>query len=264
MDYLTLTRPKLPRNKYGRIATNNTYSGGVNIIEGSGSFTGSNGNNPGNTGGNNITTTIYESEWYNLQTRVTHGKKIVEENGSVVIDEVTGKPKTTPYTNYYTIIENFDKAKGLTNTDNYRFVLMRLRKGKGEGRRWRIPMLSSKFATNPAACRMDIPYEKTWWKITGSETLMWNEKDDFFKEVLPLSVNVLTKRFKNTRNRKMEFGCAIFKRGGKGASGWQRVSNIATITLYSASKQNVNYVRKDGTIVPIGDKIFVEANTPAN
>ena len=37
--------------------------------------------------------------------------------------------------------------------------------------------------------------------------------------------------FKNSGTRTMVVGCALFKKTGTGAFGWQRVSNIATVRL---------------------------------
>ena len=183
---------------------------------------------------------------------------------------------------WVTVIENFSKKDGLNNPDLYRFFLLRFRKHKREGKRWRIPFFSPKYqkvGDGVQLIKMDILEEDCWWNIQGQETKWWNNsrvhvKDETlndgtvvpiyrnknYKDVLPVKpANIKTKLrnayypntttiagtqlnyvyktlvqmpvFKNNGTRTMVVGCALFKKTGKGAFGWQRVSNIATVRL---------------------------------
>ena len=183
---------------------------------------------------------------------------------------------------WVTVIENFSKKDGLNNPDLYRFFLLRFRKHKREGKRWRIPFFSPKYqkvGDGVQLIKMDILEEDCWWNIQGQETKWWNNskvyvKDETlkdgtvikiyrnknYKDVLPVKPsNIKTKLrnayysntkniagtmlsyvyktqvripvFKNSGTRTMVVGCALFKKTGKGAFGWQRVSNIATVRL---------------------------------
>ena len=183
---------------------------------------------------------------------------------------------------WVTVIENFSKKDGLNNPDLYRFFLLRFRKHKREGKRWRIPFFSPKYqkvGDGVQLIKMDILEEDCWWNIQGQETKWWNNsrvyvKDETlkdgtvvpiyrnknYKDVLPVKTsNIKTKLrnayypttttiagtqltyvykalaripvFKNNGTRTMVVGCALFKKTGKGAFGWQRVSNIATVRL---------------------------------
>ena len=183
---------------------------------------------------------------------------------------------------WVTVIENFDKKAGLKNPELYRFVLLRFRKHKREGKRWRIPWFSPKYqkvGDGVQLIKMDILEEDCWWEVKGPETKWWNNskvyvKDETlpdgtvvpiyrnknYKDVLPVKPsNIKTKLknayypatttiagteltyvykthvripvFKNSGTRTMVVGCALFKKTGTGAFGWQRVSNIATVRL---------------------------------
>lgn len=50
-----------------------------------------------------------------------------------------------------------------------------------------------------------------------------------------------TYEWKNTRNKKMKVGVAIYKKTSRGEIGWQRRSNIAFIGLYKNSSLSTSY-----------------------
>ena len=298
MKLVRYNRPKLPRNKYGIENKDGFFSGGIvgedgflDIKYDDGYKTPDQPNNP--------TTNVVESEWYNIQNKIVYsyktrldsnGNKILENRvdseGNLMYDK-HGEIMTVPAKDligdtWVTVIENFSKKDGLNNPDLYRFFLLRFRKHKREGKRWRIPFFSPKYqkvGDGVQFIKMDILEEDCWWNIQGQETKWWNNsrvyvKDETlkdgtvvpiyrnknYKDVLPVKPsNIKTKLrnayypntttiagtqltyvyktlvqmpvFKNNGARTMVVGCALFKKTGKGAFGWQRVSNIATVRL---------------------------------
>lgn len=191
------TRPKLPRNKYGinnkqvsNITVSNLVSDSTNIEI----------DNSGDSSNTTTVTNIYNtSEWYTIQTKLVHGKQYAKDsNGNIIyvakVDErgenmydnkgeLIMIPKEIPYKDtWVTVIENFDTTKQLRNSNEYRFLLMRFRKGKREGKRWRIPFFSAAFTKNFTASEdgivhkpnMTIAEQDTWWAVEGSETRWWN------------------------------------------------------------------------------------------
>jgi hypothetical protein len=277
--------PKRPRNKYYQ----NTNSGSF----GGGGYISNNGNSP--VSPQPITPTdptlpvsdVSNIEWYNIQNKIVHSYKNEETKeerkdsyGNTMYDE-DGNPQMVPVktylnTTWITTIENFDYA--LKDSENYRFVLMRYRKNKREGKKWRIPWFSIKYWNEGDAVQntvMDIAEADCWWSVSGGETKWWhNSKVEYtdpsgnityrektYKDVLPVtedhiketgktmytpayiengnggSIQVLTAEmysqliFKNNHSTKMIVGCAVFKKTGVGAYGWQRVSNIAKIEI---------------------------------
>lgn len=297
MKLVRYNRPKLPRNKYGIENKDGFFSGGIvgedgflDIKYDDGYKTPEQPNKP---------TTTVESEWYNIQNKIVYsyktrldsnGNKIfenrVDSEGNLMYDKL-GEIMTVPAKDligdtWVTVIENFSKKDGLNNPDLYRFFLLRFRKHKREGKRWRIPFFSPKYqkvGDGVQLIKMDILEEDCWWNIQGQETKWWNNsrvyvKDETlkdgtvvpiyrnknYKDVLPVKPsNIKTKLrnayypttttiagtqltyvykalaripvFKNNGTRTMVVGCALFKKTGKGAFGWQRVSNIATVRL---------------------------------
>ena len=297
MKLVRYNRPKLPRNKYGIENKDGFFSGGIvgedgflDIKYDDGYKTPEQPSNP---------TTVVESEWYNIQNKIVYsyknrldsnGNKIfenrVDSEGNLMYDKL-GEIMTVPAKDligdtWVTVIENFSKKDGLNNPDLYRFFLLRFRKHKREGNRWRIPWFSPKYqkvGDGVQLIKMDILEEDCWWNIQGQETKWWNNsrvyvKDETlpdgtvipiyrnknYKDVLPVKPsNIKTKLrnayysntkniagtmlsyvyktqvripvFKNNGTRTMVVGCALFKKTGKGAFGWQRVSNIATVRL---------------------------------
>ena len=297
MKLVRYNRPKLPRNKYGIENKDGFFSGGIvgedgflDIKYDDGYKTPEQPNNP---------TTTVESEWYNIQNKIVYsyktrldsnGNKIfenrVDSEGNLMYDKhgdiMTVPAKDLIGDTWVTVIENFSKKDGLNNPDLYRFFLLRFRKHKREGKRWRIPFFSPKYqkvGDGVQFIKMDILEEDCWWNIQGQETKWWSNsrvhvKDETlkdgtvvpiyrnknYKDVLPVKpANIKTKLrnayypntttiagtqltyvyktlvqmpvFKNNGTRTMVVGCALFKKTGKGAFGWQRVSNIATVRL---------------------------------
>lgn len=369
MQYQLKSRPKMARNKYGLGGVNNTYSGGIIEGQGEFNPSTPTPTTPSTTVVNNIyegewynlqmnvmntrdtiidkslfvdpdaTYPVIKSqyvdkelEYYDKSTgyRISASEALSRYSSST--DEIKDSVKIRSlhfFHRFITVIENYDKSKDLGNTEKYRFVLMRLRKGKHQGRRWRIPMFSSVFDKgvtyededgNPIIMKMSIAERDTWWKIEGSETPMWNSRfpqvgsDGYFNlpdgyplrsdeinndiikkhihhdgrdfcylDILPLEKcirrddngNIISYKWKNTRNRKMEFGCAIFKNTGRGAHGWQRISNIATLTLYALDGEEEIILVDKETGLPKRysngenmtrtiSKHLIEANTPTN
>ena len=297
MKLVRYNRPKLPRNKYGIENKDGFFSGGIvgedgflDIKYDDGYKTPEQPNNP---------TTTVESEWYNIQNKIVYsyktrldsnGNKIfenrVDSEGNLMYDKhgdiMTVPAKDLIGDTWVTVIENFSKKDGLNNPDLYRFFLLRFRKHKREGKRWRIPFFSPKYqkvGDGVQLIKMDILEEDCWWEVKGPETKWWNNskvyvKDETlpdgtvmpiyrnknYKDVLPVKPsNIKTKLknayysntttiagteltyvyktqvripvFKNSGTRTMVVGCALFKKTGTGAFGWQRVSNIATVRL---------------------------------
>ena len=305
MKLVRYNRPKLPRNKYGIENKDGFFSGGIvgedgflDIKYDDGYKTPEQPNNP---------TTTVESEWYNIQNKIVYSYKIrLDSNGNKIFEnrvdsegnvmhDVNGEIMTVPAKDligdtWVTVIENFSKKDGLNNPDVYRFFLLRFRKHKREGKRWRIPFFSPKYqkvGDGVQLIKMDILEEDCWWNIQGQETKWWNNsrvyvKDETlkdgtvvpiyrnknYKDVLPVKPsNIKTKLknayypttttiagtqltyvyktqvripvFKNSGTRTMVVGCALFKKTGKGAFGWQRVSNIATVRLCLNSDKSI-------------------------
>ena len=305
MKLVRYNRPKLPRNKYGIENKDGFFSGGIvgedgflDIKYDDGYKTPEQPNNP---------TTTVESEWYNIQNKIVYSYETRRDsNGNIIYEnrvdsegnymyDKNGNIMTVPAKDligdtWVTVIENFSKKDGLNNPDLYRFFLLRFRKHKREGKRWRIPFFSPKYqkvGDGVQFIKMDILEEDCWWNIQGQETKWWNNsrvyvKDETlkdgtvvpiyrnknYKDVLPVKPsNIKTKLknayysntqniagtmlsyvyktrvripvFKNNGTRTMVVGCALFKKTGKGAFGWQRVSNIATVRLCLNSDRSI-------------------------
>ena len=295
MKLVRYNRPKLPRNKYGIESKNGFFSGGIVSEDGSLDIKYDDGYNTP-TQLSESPTVVSESEWYNIQTKIVYSyKHKVNENGVKEYEprldsggnqmyDANGDLMTTPVKillgdTWITVIENYNNNAGLKNPDLYRFVLLRFRKHKREGKRWRIPWFSPKYqkvGDGVQLTKMDILEEDCWWTVQGPETKWWNKSSVFvkdeiqtdgtvthiyrnktYKDILPLNtknkyknaymsgtvnidgspVNYVYKQkvqiplFKNTGTRTMVVGCALFKKTGTGAFGWQRVSNIATVRL---------------------------------
>ena len=305
MKLVRYNRPKLPRNKYGIENKDGFFSGGIvgedgflDIKYDDGYKTPEQPNNP---------TTTVESEWYNIQNKIVYSYETRRDsNGNIIYEnrvdsagnymyDKNGIIMTVPAKDligdtWVTVIENFSKKDGLNNPDLYRFFLLRFRKHKREGKRWRIPFFSPKYqkvGDGVQLIKMDILEEDCWWNIQGQETKWWSNsrvyvKDETlkdgtvvpiyrnknYKDVLPVKPsNIKTKLrnayypntttiagtqltyvyktlvqmpvFKNNGTRTMVVGCALFKKTGKGAFGWQRVSNIATVRLCLNSDRSI-------------------------
>ena len=299
MRLVRYNRPKLPRNKYGIENKNGFFSGGIVGEDGMLDIKYDDGYKTPEPSVDDSNTTVAETEWYNIQNKVVYsyanyvnsaGDKVYEtrydSEGNIMYND-KGEIMTTPLkvllgNTWVTTIENYNKKVGLKNPELYRFVLLRFRKHKREGKRWRVPWFSpkyQKYGNGVQLTRMDILEEDCWWNIQGPETKWWNNSQVYVKDevqtdgtvkkiyrnkiytdVLPVNPdNIKTKKknayysrttsiagtslsyvykttvgipvFRNSGTRTMVVGCALFKKTGTGAFGWQRVSNIATIRL---------------------------------
>ena len=304
MKLVRYNRPKLPRNKYGIESKNGFFSGGIVAEDGSLDIKYDDGYNTTAQLSESSTTVVSESEWYNIQTKIVYSyKQKVNANGEKEYEprldsggnqmyDANGDLMTTPVKillgdTWITVIENYNNNVGLKNPDLYRFVLLRFRKHKREGKRWRIPWFSPKYqkvGDGVQLTKMDILEEDCWWTVQGPETKWWNKSSVFvkdetqsdgtvthiyrnktYKDILPLNTKTKYKNaymsdtvtvngsplnyvykqrvpiplFKNTGTRTMVVGCALFKKTGTGAFGWQRVSNIATVRLCLESSGSI-------------------------
>lgn len=274
MQLVKYTRPKLPRNKYGINNTTGFMSSGI-FLEGENIETGTSTDNSSSTT-TNVTNIYYTEEWYNIQNKIVHSyENSTDSDGNIIyvnrLDSQgnymyyeDGEIMKVPQLDYLdstwiTVIENFNSSSKLRNNNEYRFMLMRFRKHKREGKRWRIPWFSPKYQKTGDGVqniRMDIAEQDCWWSVQGSESKWWNdsqkmigtETDDEgnevdiyrnknFKDVLPVAGDHLKQDdfgdyyFRNTPSRTMIVGCALFKKTNTGAFGWKRVSNIATMKI---------------------------------
>lgn len=163
---------------------------------------------------------------------------------------------------YYTVIENFDKE--LLNSDTYRIVFMKKSRRNTTGKTWTVPMFNDKDIENKYY--YDSKYSlltptKAYWNVTGYKQLLWNgeynikdlpclsiEKDNSklgnklfpHKNTQTTNPNIISPilthtsdqsyRFKNSNNKKIKIGFAIYKLNG---TKWERVSNIAEMELYA-------------------------------
>lgn len=304
MKLVRYNRPKLPRNKYGIESKNGFFSGGIVSEDGSLDIKYDDGYNTTSQLSESSTTVVSESEWYNIQTKIVYSyKQKVNANGEKEYEprldsggnqmyDANGDLMTVPVKvllgdTWITVIENYNNNVGLKNPDLYRFVLLRFRKHKREGKRWRIPWFSPKYqkvGDGVQLTKMDILEEDCWWTVQGPETKWWNKSSVFvkdetqsdgtvthiyrnktYKDILPLNTKTKYKNaymsdtvtvngsplnyvykqkvpiplFKNTGTRTMVVGCALFKKTGTGAFGWQRVSNIATVRLCLESSGSI-------------------------
>lgn len=95
-----------------------------------------------------------------------------------------------------TVIETASVTPAMMDTSQYRLVLYRFRKHASEGRRWRIPMLpyEHQLRINPRAeVHSAIPYNRTFWQITGTTVPWWNGQAEL-KDVLSLTANASYQR----------------------------------------------------------------------
>ena len=159
------------------------------------------------------------SEWYNL--------KMLRVASSTSNDGVIK-----------VLVENMNFS--MVGNANYRFCLMRWKRGaKHSCMAWRVPMRSPRW--NATADDGTVAHVKTgcaiewnncWWPVVGQTTPIFAATGDSWKDVLEVDIDTEHQRFKSSRNKKLKWGVAIFKRTGEVPWRWQRVSNIAEITLY--------------------------------
>ena len=85
----------------------------------------------------------------------------------------------------------------------------------------------------------------TWWPIASSNLTPWfSATGHSLTSVLSLAARdrgATTYEWKNTRNKKMKVGVAIYKKTTCGKIGWQRCSNIAFIELYKNNTTSASY-----------------------
>lgn len=154
------------------------------------------------SGGGSVVVT---NEWYNIKTAKDSDGKLIA------------------------IIENYSSK--LTDADTYKMLLLRWRKSTNKPRysSWHSPLMS-KSSTN------NIAEENRSWPITSNKQVFFSTTGDDYSEVLPLGIKQRRSdgkhEFRNNHNRKIRFGCAIYKHTGEGTYGWQRVSNIAEVELF--------------------------------
>lgn len=152
------------------------------------------------------------AEWYNIFTR-----------------------KGTVNDALYTVIENCRST--IVNNTNYRLVLLKYRKQKSKGRVWSMPMYPYEFynqGRSQAPSYSTIAEQNTWWPITSMITPWFGQTGANYKNVISLNSKERNGKYywKNTRNKRMKVGVAIFKFTNIGNIGWQRISNIAYVEFY--------------------------------
>lgn len=158
--------------------------------------------------------TTATAEWYNLRTT---------SNGC---NGLSGAPIVA--------IENYDDsmASTLSDTSMYRMCLMTLKK------HWRIPMLTPRWNPDDGTVikpntASNIAWGDTWWPVSDKIVTWFSNTGKVLNTVgLGFSKNINNK-FSTTGSKRRYLGCAIFKKTGKGHSGWERVSNIAKIAVFA-------------------------------
>ena len=161
--------------------------------------------------------TTATAEWYNLRT-TSNGR-----NG------LSGAPIVA--------IENYDDS--MADTSMYRMCLMTLKK------HWRIPMLTPRWNPDDGTVlkpntASNIAWSDTWWPVSDKIVTWFSNTGKVLNTVgLGFSKNTNGK-FSTTGSKRRYLGCAIFKKTGKGHSGWERVSNIAKIAIFAQAGNNYN------------------------
>lgn len=143
-----------------------------------------------------------------------------------------------------TILEGItdDDLAQMADPSHYRLVLMRFRKHKSEGRRWRIPMLPYEHAKRITGkvVKSAIAESDTWWAVTDRNVEWWGGQRRL-EDILSLGTTLQQNNrqcFRNVRNVKMRIGVALFKQTGQGGEGWTRMSNIAEVELFLPTSGN--------------------------
>lgn len=159
--------------------------------------------------------------------------------------------------NYYTVIENF--SQDLLDDNRYRLVFMKKSRRSTTGKSWTVPMFNDKDIENKYYYDNNkalLNPTKAFWPITSYKQQLWNGKYSI-KDLPCVSIikdkSLLGKKmfphyksendktilykgdqsyiFKNSNNKKLKIGFAIFKKNEN--EKWIRVSNIAEIELYA-------------------------------
>lgn len=154
------------------------------------------------------------TEWYNIFN----------------IKDATGK--------LHTVVENY-AGKMVNSPDEYRIVLLKFRKQHKCGRKWSMPMFLYELYAQGGCSNLppnDIAENNTWWAFDRNPTPWFATTGDALADVVSLGERTVGQSqslcWKNTRNKKMRIGVAIYKNTGEGKIGWHRCSNIAYIELY--------------------------------
>ena len=189
------------------------------------------------------------AETVNLETadlQVT-ASSVIQRTFCIHTKKVNDNVDSGPY-DFHTVIEGLsdDDLKIMSDPDQYRICLLRLRKHAEEGRRWRIPMLPYELARRKTGSAENvisaILETDTWWPVTG-RIVPWFRDGRKLPDVIQLttteSSGIKRKVFCSTRNVKMRIGVALFRRTGRGGEGWTRVSNISTIILLLTSSGHI-------------------------
>jgi hypothetical protein len=147
----------------------------------------------------------------------------------------------------YTVVENISGTI-INNGSKYRLVLLKFRKQGKKGRKWGMPMYNYEmYNLGRAKAPSDnaIIEADTWWPISSSNMTPWfSVTGHSLTSVLSLATRdrgASTYEWKNTRNKKMKVGVAIYKKTSRGEIGWQRCSNIAFIELYKNNSSSTSY-----------------------
>lgn len=147
----------------------------------------------------------------------------------------------------YTVVENISGTI-INNGSKYRLVLLKFRKQGKKGRKWGMPMYNYEmYNLGHAKAPSDnaIIEPDTWWPISSSNMTPWfSVTGHSLTSVLSLATRdrgASTYEWKNTRNKKMKVGVAIYKKTSRGEIGWQRCSNIAFIELYKNNSSSTSY-----------------------
>jgi hypothetical protein len=147
----------------------------------------------------------------------------------------------------YTVVENIIGTI-INNGSKYRLVLLKFRKQGKKGRKWGMPMYNYEmYNLGRAKAPSDnaIIEADTWWPISSSNMTPWfSVTGHSLTSVLSLATRdrgASTYEWKNTRNKKMKVGVAIYKKTSRGEIGWQRCSNIAFIELYKNNSSSTSY-----------------------
>ena len=71
----------------------------------------------------------------------------------------------------------------------------------------------------------------TYWPVKARDTKWFNITNDEIRNVCSTETKTVKGRkvFKNNKNIRQKFGCAIYNKVGKA---WERISNISEVDLY--------------------------------
>ena len=138
------------------------------------------------------------TEWYNLYNLKGTGGKL------------------------YTVVENLSSIM-THNPNNYRIVLLKFKKQHTDGRRWAMPMFIYELYNQGSCSSLPpnaIAENNTWWPVGNNPTPWFATTGAVLANVISLGERLTgdsSKRsWKNTRNKKMKIGVAVYKQTGKG------------------------------------------------